>query len=344
MAEEYRKETENKYLDKISEICKILPKVVTRYERSVQQVTEVKSRYAYLCDIKTFIEYLSSCIGIPMTEITPADLEAVTKDDFEDYINYLQKYEKNGKVYTNGKASIKRKISALRNLYSYMFKSDLVHTCNIEKVDMPKLKKKEIVYMDSDEASDFIDIVSSGSVSGTMMEKIYHDKLGYRNFVIVNLMLSTGIRVSELVGLDVNDVDLKNSCIHVIRKGNVKDTVYFPDDIRDVLDEYTTERCLDTSADTSALFLSTRKTRLSVRSVENIIKKYARKAVPLKDIHCHSTRSSFAMEFLKNSEGDIEGLQSALGHASIATSQFYARSTQDMKKSKKEMVNFTRKK
>lgn len=344
MAEEYRKETENAYLDKISDICGILPKVVTRYERSIQQMTEVRTRYAYLCDIKIFLEYISEELETPIKEITPAQLESISKDLFEDYINYLQKYEKNGVIHTNGKASIKRKVSALRNFYSYMFKSDLISTCNIEKVNMPKLKKKEIVYMDTDEVNDFIDTVDNGEVTGTEMEKVYHDKLGYRNFVIVNLLLSTGIRVSELVGLDVNDVDLKNSCIHVIRKGNTKDSVYFPDDIRDMLDEYTTERCLDTSTDTTALFLSTRKTRLSVRSVENIIKKYAKKAVPLKNIHCHSTRSSFAMEFLKNSEGDIEGLQSALGHASIATSQFYARSTQDMKKSKKEMVNFMRRK
>lgn len=98
MAEEYRKETENAYLDKISDICGILPKVVTRYERSIQQMTEVRTRYAYLCDIKIFLEYISEELETPIKEITPAQLESISKDLFEDYINYLQKYEKNGVI------------------------------------------------------------------------------------------------------------------------------------------------------------------------------------------------------------------------------------------------------
>lgn len=69
MAEEYRKETENAYLDKISDICGILPKVVTRYERSIQQMTEVRTRYAYLCDIKIFLEYISEELETPIKEI-----------------------------------------------------------------------------------------------------------------------------------------------------------------------------------------------------------------------------------------------------------------------------------
>ena len=76
MAEEYRKETENAYLDKISDICGILPKVVTRYERSIQQMTEVRTRYAYLCDIKIFLEYISEelekvrgDLGVAMTSL-----------------------------------------------------------------------------------------------------------------------------------------------------------------------------------------------------------------------------------------------------------------------------------
>lgn len=345
MSKEYRKETENVYLDKVESMCSGMPKVVTRFERSIQQTTEVRTRYAYLCDIKKFLGFVADEISVPIMDITPVLLGQISKDTFEDYISYLQKYEKDGKVYTNGRAAIKRKIAAVRKFYSYMLKSDLIDSCNIEKIDLPKLTKKEIVYMDSEEAEKFLDTVSEGRLTGTAMEKKYHDLLGYRDFVITSLLLSTGIRVSELVGLDIHDIDLKNSCLRVIRKGNKEDCVYYSDDTMRMLSEYLEYRqSMDiVSKDNNALFLSTRNTRLSVRSVENIVKKYARKAVPLKDIHCHSTRSTFAMEFLKNSGGDIEGLQSALGHANITTSQFYARSTQDMKKARKDVVNFLRK-
>ena len=127
-----------------------------------------------------------------------------------------------------------------------------------------------------------------------------------------------------------------------MHKGNKEDSVFFPDSVGELLDDYLDYRYTlsPMDKDNKALFLSTRNTRLGVRSVEMLVKKYAKASVPLKNIHCHSTRSSFAMEFLKNSNGDIEGLQSALGHNNIATTQFYARSTQDMKKSKKEMVTF----
>lgn len=344
MENQYREEIENKIIDKIDTLCSELPNYVMRFERSLQQYTEVKTRYAYVNDIKNFLEYLAEELECDVKNITLEQIENCNKDFFEDYLNYLQKYKKNGKIYTNGRASMKRKMSSLKKFYSYLFKSDLIKTVNIEKIDMPKLKKKEIVYMDSDEVKDFLNTVKSGKLTGSNMEEKYNDILGYRNTVISNLLLMTGIRVSELVGLNINDVDLKNSRIRVIRKGNKEDYVYYNNDMNEMLSEYLEYRkSLNvTEKDKNALFISTRQTRLSVRSVEDLVKKYGRKAVPLKNIHCHSTRSSFAMEFLKNSNGDIEGLQSALGHNNIATTQFYARSTQDMKKSKKEIVNFTK--
>lgn len=343
MINQYREETENKIIDKIENLCNELPKIVTRFERSIQQYTEVKTRYAYLNDIRCFMEYLSEDLDCNIKDISIEQLENCNKDFFEDYLNYLQKYKKNGKIYTNGRASMKRKLSSLKKFYSYLFKSDLISVVNIEKIDMPKLKKKEIVYMDSDEVNEFLKTVENGILTGSKMEEKYNDILGYRNLIISNLLLMTGIRVSELVGLNINDVDIKNSRIRVIRKGNKEDYVYFNDDMNEILSDYLEYRknLKVIEKDKDALFISTRQTRLSVRSVENLIKKYAKKAVPLKNIHCHSTRSSFAMEFLKNSNGDIEGLQSALGHNNIATTQFYARSTQDMKKSKKEIVRFS---
>lgn len=339
---DYRQQIDNEYKDKIKKLCNGLPDVVKRFDRSMQLSTEVKTRFAYISDIKIFMEYLADVLNVSIKDITVEQLENCSKDLFEDYFDYLMKYEKNGQVYTNGKKTLKRKLSSLKRFYSYLLKSDLISVCNIEKIDVPKIERKELVYMDSDEVNTFLDKVETGVVTGSLMEEKYHDILGFRNYVIMVLLLTTGIRVSECVGLDVDDIDFKNSCIKVIRKGNKEDSVFFPDSVGELLDDYLDYRYTlsPMDKDNKALFLSTRNTRLGVRSVEMLVKKYAKASVPLKNIHCHSTRSSFAMEFLKNSNGDIEGLQSALGHNNIATTQFYARSTQDMKKSKKEMVTF----
>lgn len=342
MNNKYRNEVEEKAKEKIDDICASLPAVVTRFERNIKQQTQPRTRLAYLRDIKTFLEFYSKYNKINVMNITVKQLEECNQDFFDDYINFLESYTKNGVKRTNHRSAIKRKLSALRKFYSYMFKNNLIKTNNTEKITMPKLNQKDIVYMDSDEVKNFLSLVNNGKITGSRMEEVYHDILGFRNTVIVSLLLTTGIRVSELVGLDINDVDQKNSCLNVVRKGNKEDHVYYPNDMKEMLEYYLEyrKRINIENQDETALFLSTRGSRLSVRSVENLVKKYGKSAVPLKNIHCHSTRSSFAMEFLKNSNGDIEGLQSALGHKNIATSQFYARSTQEMKKSKKEMVNF----
>lgn len=187
-------------------------------ERNIKQQTQPRTRLAYLRDIKTFLEFYSKYNKINVMDITVKQLEECNQDFFDDYINFLESYTKNGVKRTNHRSAIKRKLSALRKFYSYMFKNNLIKTNNTEKITMPKLNQKDIVYMDSDEVKNFLSLVNNGKITGSRMEEVYHDILGFRNTVIVSLLLTTGIRVSELVGLDINDVDQKNSCLNVVRK------------------------------------------------------------------------------------------------------------------------------
>ncbi len=121
----------------------------------------------------------------------------------------------------------KRKLSALRKFYSYMFKNNLIKTKNnTEKITMPKLNQKDIVYMDSDEVKSFLSLVNNGKITGSRMEEVYHDILGFRNTVIVSLLLTTGIRVSELVGLDINDVDQKRTPVLMLFAREIKKIMF----------------------------------------------------------------------------------------------------------------------
>ena len=91
---------------------------------------------------------------------------------------------------------------------------------------MPKLNQKDIVYMDSDEVKSFLSLVNNGKITGSRMEEVYHDILGFRNTVIVSLLLTTGIRVSELVGLDINDVDQKRTPVLMLFAREIKKIMF----------------------------------------------------------------------------------------------------------------------
>lgn len=321
----YHKEMENKDIDTINELCVTLPKYIGKYLRSIQYTTTSKTRLEYTKDILHFFEYIFSCYSEkPLKTLKDIDFEVLNwldKDFFEDYFDYVKKYEKDGKIYSNAKPSVKRKLSALRNLFNYLYNNELIQSNHITKIKIPKLDEKEIVHLDSDETQDFLDVIEYGT-SLTKKELEYHDKLKERDTAIAYLMLSTGIRVSECVGLNMNDVDFKKFRIRVIRKGGDEAYVYFSDEAAEHLLEYYEKRKrmhpLEEHKD--ALFLSSRRKRISVRSVETLVKKYAEKSVPLKKITPHSLRRTYGTA-LYEATSDIYLVAENLGHRDINTTK-----------------------
>lgn len=166
MKTSYHKVMEEKDIETVRQICETLPDYVSKYIRSIQYNTTAKTRLEYVSDLKNFFEYMIETLNEPemktCKDITLLRLETLDKDFFEEYLDYMQKYEKNGKVYTNGIASIKRKLSSLRNFFQYLFLNELVMTNSVLKVRMPKLREKEIIRMDADETERFIDSVEYG--------------------------------------------------------------------------------------------------------------------------------------------------------------------------------------
>ena len=139
-------------------------------------------------------------------------------------------------------------------------------------------------------------------------------------------MLNTGIRVSECVGLDVQDLNFNENSMLVFRKGKKENILYFDDELADVLQKYINEErpSLLGDAEDDALFISRDKTRITARSIQRMLKKYASVAVSNKKITPHKLRSTYGTA-LYNQTGDIRLVGDVLGHSDInVTSKHYA--------------------
>lgn len=328
----YREESDNKALDTVRELCKELPFYVHSYVKSIQLTTTAKTRLEYTKDIKTFLEYFYEGLDNPpatLRQLSCAQLESITNLTFEEYLNYLLKYDKNEQSYTNGLPSIKRKLSSLRSFFTFLYVNDFISHNVILKVKIPKLREKTITRLDMSETSRYLDTIEYGD---KLSDKAayYHEKQKTRDLAIITLLLSSGIRVSECVGLDLSDVNLERSCLRVVRKGQKEAIVFFSDEASGYLMEYIEERKLITpcTGSETALFLSSRKKRISVRTVEVLVQKYAERATLLKHITPHKLRSTYASQLYEET-GDIYMVAEALGHEDVSTTKkHYAQITE----------------
>jgi integrase/recombinase XerC len=198
--------------------------------------------------------------------------------------------------------------------------------------------------MDPAETANFVDAVEFGNTLSEHQQK-YHEKTKYRDLALLSLMLSTGIRISECIGLNLNDVDFDNMCIRVTRKGGKEAIVYFSDEAGDALYDYIIQRKkIDAQkGHENALFLSSQNRRISVRAVENMVEKYSKGSVPLKHITPHKLRSTFGSTLYQETN-DIYLVADVLGHSDVNTTRkHYADIENDMKRRARNTVTLREK-
>lgn len=256
------------------------------------------------------------------SEIRLDQLDLLTVGDLEEYMEYL-KYRFNDQNHEvlNKERGIMRKISSLKSFYNYFYRNEQLKNNPAALVRLPKLHEKEIIRLDVDEVALLLDEVEQGEKL-TDKQKAYHNKTKVRDLAILTLMLGTGIRVSECVGLDLDDIDFKNGGIHIHRKGGKEVTVYFGIEVEDALQDYLDERFgIDAlPGSENALFLSMQRKRIAVRSVENLVKKYAKLVTPLKKITPHKLRSTYGTNLYRET-GDIYLVADVLGHSDVNTTK-----------------------
>ncbi len=320
------------------EVLKELPEVCSEFIRAIEFTTQPLTRYAYACDLKLFCEYLVA--EIPkfadgqIALLEPEDFEKVTPRDLRTYLEYLGFYIKDGSEHSNAEAGKTRKLATLRSFYEYMFKSELIHTDVSRLVEMPKKHEKPILRMEIDEVARMLDAVETGEMM-TERQKRYNDSVRARDLAILTLFLGTGIRVSELVGLDLDDLDFALNSFIVTRKGGNQAILYFPEEVASVLQAYLAHRREMTPlpGHENALFLSMQNKRISVRAVQVMVKKYALQVAPLKKrLSPHKLRSTFGTN-LYHETGDIYLVADVLGHSDVNTTRrHYAAMSDDRRR------------
>lgn len=268
-------------------------------------------------------------------QFTPADIGRLEPVDIEEYQEYLKVYKNEEKQITNDEKGLARKMSALRSFYGYYFKHQIIEKNPTLLVDMPKLHDKAIIRLDADEIAMLLDFVEHGGDALSGQQKRYYEKNKNRDLAIITLLLGTGIRVSECVGLDITDVDFKNNGVKVVRKGGNEMVVYFGEEVENALKSYlytTRKATIPLPGHEDALFLSTQRKRIGVQAVENLVKKYARQVTPNKKITPHKLRSTYGTALYKET-GDIYLVADVLGHKDVnTTKKHYAALDEDRRR------------
>lgn len=310
---------------KLRELLQTLPYFCKDYFIGIEPTTSSRTRIAYAYDLGIFFEYIhennSICKKMEIQKFPITILDQIKASDIEEYLNWLKYYIKDNVEHTNNERGISRKLACLRSFYHFFFRTERITTNPAELVKMPKLHEKNIIRLDVDEVAILLDEVESGEKL-TERQKAYHSQTKKRDLAMLTLLLGTGIRVSECVGLDISDVDFKNNGIKIHRKGGYESIVYFGEEVEEALADYMEERekIIPMEGSTNALFLSMQKKRISVRSVENLVKKYSKLVTTLKNITPHKLRSTYGTTLYQET-GDIYLVADVLGHKDVNTTR-----------------------
>lgn len=340
----YKEQNDLENIKKLRILLKELPPFCEMYFRALEQTKSSRTRLSYAYDLGIFFSYLKeSNPTLKNTEIRSFPiglLDKLAASDIEEYLSYLQYYEKDGRERINHERGIARKFAALRAFYEYYYKNGLISANPTALVDPPKLHAKNIIRLEPNEVARLLDMAESGE-NLTDAQLRNHKKTKNRDVALLSLLLGTGIRVSECVGLNLTDVNFESNAIRIIRKGGNEDVVFFGEEVAEALQIYLKEdreHIEPLSGHEDALFISLKNQRLTVRSVERLVKKYASLVTTLKKITPHKLRSTYGTSLYRET-GDIYLVADVLGHKDVNTTRkHYAALTEDRKRAAANVV------
>ncbi len=334
---EYQTQKKLDYTARFRNVLSELPDFCVLYFRAVEPTTSILTRYGYAIDLRSFFKFLTSgqidaFAGKSVRDLKLSDLQLLRSFDIESYLEYISMYRQadSAKIVENNERAKARKLSAIRALFKFLYKKSLIDTNCAALVDTPKLHEKAIIRLDANEVADLLDTTEQGT-GMTKNQRYFHDATKVRDVAILSLFLGTGIRISELVGLDINDIDFTKNQFVVTRKGGNQETLAFGPEVQTALLAYLDERedIIPLSGSETAFFLSLQRKRITPRAVENLVKKYAKLTTPLKKITPHKLRSTYGTMLYQES-GDIYLVADVLGHKDVNTTRkHYAAMTED---------------
>ncbi len=331
----YYKQREINCLNKISLLCEDLPPSVMEFVIGITNYTSPLTRLNYVYDLRIFFDFLSKTIfkKTIIEDIALEQLETLELDHFEYFMAYLSSYTINGKLEVCNERAKARKLSTIRAYFKYFYNKGKLKTNVSSKLSLPKLHDKEIIRLEINEVVDLLNVAESGD-NLTERQKAYHKNTKIRDIAILTLFLGTGIRNSELVGLNVDDINFENMSFTVTRKGGNRTILFFNNEVATALLDWINYRnsIKELNKDEKALFLSLQNKRISVRTIQELVKKYARIITPLKKITPHKLRSTFGTNLYRETQ-DIYMVADYLGHSDVnTTKKHYAAMSEDMRR------------
>lgn len=205
--------------------------------------------------------------------------------------------------------TIQRRLSAIRSFYNYLLREGAVKLNPAIDVQAPKAKKRLPATIDVDQMNRLLSFRTD-------------EELSVRDKAMMELFYSSGLRLSELVGLDLQDIDLADRVVRVLGKGSKTRVVPVGRHAAEAITRWLRERTQFALVGNTALFVGKRGERISPRSVQKQVAQWARRQGLGVHVHPHMFRHSFATHLLESSQ-DLRGVQELLGHANIATTQIY---------------------
>ncbi len=270
-----------------------------RYEQYLTEVKKASNNTlaSYLRDIRQLGEYLDANTNV--------ELDTATEDDLAEYIESLRAKGKSV-------ATVSRAIASLKNFYQFLLEEHVVESLPTGKLVPDKATQK------------LPQILSSQEVDLLLEQPQCVDMKGYRDKAMLELLYATGIRVSELISLNITDVDLASAVIHCQKKDKVRAIPLYPKAVMALSEyiEFIRPQMLATP-DEQSLFVNISGERMSRQGFWKIIKHYQQKAGIEKTITPHTLRHSFAAHLLENG-ADLHSIQEMLGHADISSTQVYS--------------------
>ncbi len=335
----YQEQLNAQRTEKVRDMLKALPMACSEFIRSIAMTTSALTRMAYTIDLGVFFEYalkeLPSFASKTLLSVQDEDLDQITARDIQGYTDYLTLYvkddasgEDNGdsllsqRIFRNHERGVMRKLSTLRSFFDFLYRAQRVSGNVASLISLPKLHEKPILHLQSDEVAKLLEAAYSGDhLSET--QKRYHRFTQLRDYAMLMLFLGTGMRVSECVGLNLDDLDLETGALLVTRKGGNQVILYFPAEVSEAITAYLEQRkeSKPVKGHESALFLSMQNRRITQRAVQQMVKKYSLLAVPLKKkMSPHKLRSTYATHLYHETE-DIYLVAEALGHSDVNTTR-----------------------
>ena len=319
-----------------------MPVLVGDFIRSVEDQYTALTCLAYILDLRVFFQYVIAespqFADKQCRDLTADDMRLISYKDIELFSNYLSLYYTKNQwdqevINENDAHGKMRKMSALRAFYKYLFAKNVVDGNLPSLIPLPKTRPQPIVYLQPNEVATMLDLVDSGECF-SQRQRNYNQNTRVRDIALLSLMLGTGIRVSECVGIDIDDINMDENAFFVTRKGGKGMILYFSEEVAAAISHYMKQRMsiVPLAGHESAFFLSLQRRRITPRAIENLVKKYARVAAPLKkNISPHKLRSTFGTELYKNT-GDIYLVADVLGHSDINTTKRHYASMNEEKK------------